>query len=251
MAVLDSINGIDWLLKMKNNEAVLDTAASQGSGLVALASDAQAIAGASTEVAITPANLLAAMVGWVNDFYATKTITSATPATERLVKSELVVTPATTAAIGSNGSLVGVRGAVTLTTGKSLTDGFLFGVQGKTILSGATVAVGSDHIAGVYAQLDAASATLTSGHIAALIASIQGTPTSANVDLIYGESVTGNVINSMFKAIAKSTYVFDLASNTHTQMSTTGTVGTTAAKGWLKVLVEGAVRYIPLADSVS
>lgn len=180
---------------------------------------------------------------------ASKTITSATPSTTRLGQFELTVTPATSVAVGSNGSLAGVRGAVTLTTGKSITDGYLYGVQGKLTATGATIAVGSDHIAGLYGQITLG--TVTNGHVAAVIGSIQTTPTSANVDLFYGESATGNVINSFFKAFGKSTYVFDFESNVHTQMSTTGTAGSTASKGWLKVLVEGAVRYIPLTDSVS
>ena len=161
-----------------------------------------------------------------------------------MVQSELTVTPATTLAVGSNGSLAAIRGATTLTTGKTITDGFLYGVQGKVIMDGATVVVGSDHIAGVYGQLSMDTTTLTSGHVAAVIGSIQGCPTSANIDLFYGESATGNVINSMFKAFGKSTYVFDLASNTHTQMGITGAA--TTAAGWLKVLVEGVTRYINL-----
>ena len=99
--------------------------------------------------------------------------------------------------------------------------------------------------------ISASGSTFTSGHIAAVIADIQAVPTSSNIDLFYGESATGNPINSFLKGFGKATYVFDLASNTHTQMSTTGTAGTTTAKGWLKVLVEGVTRYIPLSDSAT
>ena len=177
---------------------------------------------------------------------AATTITSATPATTRLVLSEVTVTPAgSSASVAANGSLAAVRGVTTLTAANTLADGFLYGVQGKVVATGATIASSPDHIAGVYGQLDMAGATLTgAGHVAAVIGSIQGTPTSANVDLFYGESVTGNVINSMFKAICKSTYVFDLASNTHTQMGVTGAA--TTAAGWLKINVEGVTRYINL-----
>jgi len=250
--VLEPITGVDWMLKLQNNEDVLDTAAGQGAGLVSLASDAQAITGTSDLVALTPGNVTAALAAWTaGNWYNASTLTSATPSTTRLIRSELTLTPSTTLAVGSNGSLAGVRGAVTLTTGKSITDGFLFGVQGKVVADGATIDVSPDHIAGLYGQLSLSGTTLTGGHVAAVIGSIQGTPTSASIDLFYGESATGNVINSYFKAFGKATYVFDFESNVHTNMSTTGTVGTTAAKGWLKVLVEGAVRYIPLADSVS
>jgi hypothetical protein len=180
---------------------------------------------------------------------AASTITSATPDTTRLGRFELTVTPATSVAVGSNGSLAGVRGAVTLSSSTSITDGYMYGVQGKVTSTGATIAVGSDHVAGLLGQITLG--TVTNGHVAAVIGSIQTTPTSSAVDLFYGESATGNVINSYFKGFGKSTYVFDFESNVHNQMSTTGTAGATATKGWLKVLVEGVVRYIPLTDSVS
>jgi hypothetical protein len=248
---LKTVNGIDWKLKMEANNDALEAAVDTGSGLVAVASDAENITGTATDRAVSPASMMAALAGLTFPIVTTKlvsltqTVTSATPATTRLVQSELTVTPATTLAVGSNGSLAAVRGAVTLSSGKSLTDGFLYGVQGKVVATGATIASSPDHIAGLYGQLDMAGATLTgAGHVAAVIGSIQGTPTSSNVDLFYGESVTGNVINSMFKAICKSDYVFDLASNTHTQMGVAGAATTPA--GWLKVMVEGVVRYINL-----
>jgi hypothetical protein len=238
------IQGIDWLVKAQANEAAIAAAIAANAVVSVIASDAEAITGTSTTLALTPANLMAALAGLTFPISAAKTITSATPATFREVISEVTIAPATTLAIGSNGSIAGLRGSVILTTGKSLTDGFLYGTQGKLTLDGATVAVGPDHVAGLYGQLSMNGTTLTSGHIAGVISDIQGTPTSALVDLFYGESVTGNVINSMFKAICKSTYVFDLASNTHVQMGVTGAA--TTAAGWLKVLVEGVVRYINL-----
>ena len=243
---MPTIEGTDWLLKLNNADLTTDPA-----------SNAQAITGTATDVAVTPAALMAALAALTFPINTSglvslaKTITSATPATTRLVQSELTVTPSTTVAVGSNGSLAAVRGAVTLTTAKSLTDGFMYGVQGKVVGDGSTIAVGSDHIAGLLGQLSMTGTTVTSAHMAGVISSIQGTPTNSNIDLFYGESATGNVINAMFKAFAKSDYVFDLASNVHTQMSLTGTAGASTAKGWLKVLVDGEVRYIALTDSVS
>ena len=187
-----------------------------------------------------------------DDLSVAKTVTSATPATERLVRSELTLTPATTLAVGSNGSLAGVRGALTLTSGKSITAGFLYGAQGKVVADGGTIAVGSGYVAGVLGQLSLTGATLTSGHIAALIANIGPTvPATAMADLIYAEAEQGP-INSILKAYANTTYIFDLTAETNAgSYATTGSAGTTAAKGWLKVLIGGVVRYIPLADSVS
>jgi hypothetical protein len=185
------------------------------------------------------------------DVSIAKSVTGATPDTDRLVRSELTVNPAASVAVTSNGSLAGVRGCVTLSSGKAITDGFMYGVQGKLVADGATINNSPDHVAGLYGQLSLSGSTLSGGHIAAVIASIQNVPTSSLVDLFYGESATGNVINSFLKAFGKADYVFDLASNTHTQMKTSGSAGTTTGKGWLKVLVEGLVRYIPLSDSAS
>ena len=218
------------------------------------ATNSEAQAGLRDDIAITPANLLAlGLISGGGDEYPSKTITAASQSVERLFRSEITITPSggTFAMSPATDSLTSVRGAITLSSAASMTNGFLFGVQGKLILDGATLAVGSGHIAGLYGQISASGSTFTSGHIAAVIADIQAVPTSSNIDLFYGESATGNPINSFLKGFGKATYVFDLASNTHTQMSTTGTAGTTTAKGWLKVLVEGVTRYIPLSDSAT
>jgi len=196
--------------------------------------------------AVAPAGnaVTATTVVTTDDVSSSKTLTSATPATERLVRSELTLTPATSLAVGSSGSLAAMRGCVTLTTGKSITDGYLYGSQGKVTLDGATIAVGSDHIAGVYAQLSATGSTFTSGHIAAVIGSIQGVPTSSVVDLFYGESATGNVINSFFKAFGKADYVFDFETNVHTQISTPAGSTPSGNLRVLKVKLDGADYYI-------
>lgn len=178
-----------------------------------------------------------------------QTITSATPATTRLIRSELTVTPATSVAVGSNGSLAAVRGAVTLTTAKSITDGYLYGVQGKAVLDGATVAVGTDHIAGVYAQMSANGTTVTNGHVAIMIASGQNLPTSSNVDAIYCESGNGK-INSVIKANVKCDYFLDISNfESGGCCSSSVDVSTSSSSGNIKVLVDGQVRYLKLYSS--
>ncbi len=128
---------------------------------------------------------------------------------------------------------------------------YLYGVQGKAF-TGANTWTGTA-LAGAYAPLDVSSGTITSGHVAAIQANIYGANSGTiPMEGIYVEHAGGGVINSFLQCFGKSTYVFDFASNTHNQMSTTGTPGAvTGGTGWLKVLVEGAVRYIPLASSVS
>jgi len=161
------------------------------------------VVGASSEIAT-----LGAITG-SGDVSIAKTVTSATPATERLIRSELTLTPTTSLAVGSTGSLAGIRGCVTLTTGKEITDGYLYGVQGKTILDGATVSVGSAHVAGVLAQMSASGATITDGHVAILVVSGQSLPASANVNAIYVES-GGATINSAIQFNCRATYLFDV-----------------------------------------
>lgn len=163
----------------------------------------------------------------------------------RLIRGEYKLTGASSAI--TSGTAVGVRGAVTVANGTSLGSGvFAYGTQGKLITGTGTLDLGSGMAYGAFGQLDVSGGTLTSGHIAAIGGDIFGlnSGTAAYADLLYVQHAGGGVANSMFKAFGKTTYVFDLASNTHVQMGTTG--GATTAAGWLKVLVEGQVRYINL-----
>ena len=175
------------------------------------------------------------------------TSTSATPTNP----TDALKASYTSAAAITSGTLDGLRGQVTL-SGSTGAGVFAYGVTGRAVISG-TIDSGSASVAAGYFKSDFNGATLTSGYCAPLQSNVVNPPASAltTVDLAYFESAGGNPINSFLKCFGKATYVFDLASNTHTQMSTTGTAGATTAKGWLKVLVEGAVRYIPLTDSVS
>jgi len=170
----------------------------------------------------------------------TLTQTLATPGTVRSIYGKNV----TRGTSQTSGNLVGVRGEVNITAGCAVSTSYLYGTQGKLITNASTLTSGT--FAGVYGQLDVSSATINGGKIAALSADIYGfTSGSSNyIDGVYVEHVAGGVINSMFKAIAKSNYVFDLASNTHTQMGVTGAA--TTAAGWLKINVEGSTRYINL-----
>jgi hypothetical protein len=178
--------------------------------------------------------------------FVTITQTSASPGTHRAI-----VGKQTTFTSMTSGNVVGVRGEVTL--GGTATSVFLYGVQGKIITGAQTIATAAAYIAGVFGQLDVSGGTITTCKMAGLVSDIYGAGAgSYMIDGVYVEHVGGGVINSLFKAIGKSDYVFDLASNTHTNMSSSGTPGAcTGATGWIKCLVEGAVRYIPLSSSVS
>lgn len=181
-------------------------------------------------------------------------VPSVTPPTTRLFDSELTLSGASVAVNPSNGSIVGVKGGVV--TAAHLTAGYFYGAEGKVTASG-NVDIGSGYLVGAIGQLNVGGATLTSGHIAAVIANIQNPITSSLLNGIYVESSGPGVINSVLQSIANSAFVLDLApdSGTSACINLSGTAGATATKGWLKIQVNdgsGAVtRYIPLTDSVT
>ena len=180
----------------------------------------------------------------INQWDVAQTITSATPATTRLTRSELTITPATSVAVGSNGSLAGVRGAVTLTSGKSITDGYLYGTQGKAILDGATINVGSDHVAGVYAQMSAAGATFTSGHIAPLMSVGQSLPAGI-ASMIYCENNDVTILNAVVQAVANANFVLDCTSEDSNSAYLVTTAGGAASK-YMRVKLSGVEYRIAL-----
>lgn len=184
--------------------------------------------------------------------YGSQTITSATPSTTREGRFEITLNPASVVNIGSaSGSIVGVRGCVTLNSGKNVTDGYIYGAQGKFVGDGATISVGSGHIAGVLAQMSGSGMTLTDGHVGVLIVSGQNLPASANMNMIYLES-GGNSINALIQSNVKCDYVFDL--NTFESATCIVAAGVSSgsfgnadgvATKVLKIKIDGATYYIP------
>ena len=158
---------------------------------------------------------------------------------------------------GSN-SLVGVRGLATVPSSGSATSGFIFGTQGKFIGDGATIDVGSAHVAGLYGQMSLSGATITSGHVAIGILSGQSLPASSNVDGLYMES-GGNSINSLVKGIFNANYVIDLSKESGpayalpTSSTSAGacaqTGGIVAAKA-LAVKIDNTNYWIPLCTAL-
>jgi hypothetical protein len=211
-----------------------------------------AVGAAANSVAITG---LAAMTGageWVN----TKSV--ATPwAQTRLVRAELTLTGAITGK--TTLAYSGVRGLITLASGASADSGFFYGTQGKLVVDGATVAIGSNKAAGIYAQMSATGATVTSGYVAALVADVQTPPSTggAYVNCIYAEQVTGTAINAVLKANVNSTYFLDLGgAGTKTWAVAAGTGANSAALAGggvaakvLAVKVDDTAYFIPLFSS--
>lgn len=186
----------------------------------------------------------------------TVAITSATPASTHIQDVEITLSAATVAVVG-NSNIVPNRGNITVNSGTTLNSGYFYGAEGKVTCAG-TVVLGSDYLCGLIGQLNLSGATLTSGHIAAVIANIQNPITSAYLDGVYIESSGPGVINSAVKSIANTAFVLDLSpdSGASACINTTGTAGSTSTKGWLKIQVNDGTnatvtRYIPLTDSVS
>lgn len=174
-----------------------------------------------------------------------ETITAATHAVERLIKGEITLTPSTSfAASPATDSIAGVRGVVTLTTGKSITAGFLYGAQGKIVLDGATVDVGSAHIAGIYGQMSAAGATLTSGHIAPIISCGQHLPAGI-ADMIYVENNDTTKLHAILEAVANADFVIDATSEDANSAYLVGTAGASASK-YMRVKLSGTEYRIAL-----
>jgi hypothetical protein len=192
---------------------------------------------------VTPA--YPAVSGSAGDTRIAKIITAAGASVERMVQGSITITPASAFAMSpATDSLAGVRGDVTLTSGKSITAGFLFGTQGKAILDGATVAVGSGHVAGVYGQMSAAGATLTSGHIAPIISCGQSLPAGI-ADMIYCENNDVTKLHAILEAVANADFVVDATSEDGNSAYLVGTAGASASK-YMRVKLSGTEYRIAL-----
>jgi hypothetical protein len=184
------------------------------------------------------------------------TIGTTNPATQRNYYGAITLNFQGTVTIASgNGSVAGARGEVIGASGTTLSDGFYYGVQGKFTLGGATINESSAaRFVGVIAQLDLSSGTMTNGQVSALWADMGASAAgafAAETNIVRATNTTNSTVNAVLYGYGKATYVMDLSANGGTNMSTTGTAGATATKGWLKCLVGGAIRYIPLTDSVT
>jgi hypothetical protein len=175
--------------------------------------------------------------------YISDAITSETPATERLFRSELLLAPASTVTV--SGSVTAIRGCITLKSGATAESGsFLYGAQGKAVLDGATVDVGSAHVAGLYGQMSAAGATFTSGHIAPIISSGQSLPAGI-ADMIYCENNDVTVLNAIIEAVANANFVVDATSEDGNSAYLATTAGSAASK-YMRVRLSGTEYRIAL-----
>jgi hypothetical protein len=201
--------------------------------------------------AIKPVDLVIEVqdAGFVTN--AARTITDAAPSTQRLIRGEVTLTPATAVAVAAGGSIAGVRGGITVTAGKSFTEGFLYGAQGKVTLAGTIAEGAAARIAGCLGQVDLSSGTVTLGQVCAVWGDLQGNPTLTVNDQVY----VGRFTNSM--GAGKKAQAFQLLYGAADFFLEAGADGGTAdwvvvaAVGGsqshkLKVNVMGTTFYIPL-----
>lgn len=165
--------------------------------------------------------------------------------TYRVLRGEI-----TTFSTFTSGNLVGVRGAVTIAAGATVSGGYLYGNQGK-LITGTGIITGGNQF-GLFGQLDVTGATLTSpGHIAALSGNIFGynSGTSTSLNNLYLEAAGGGVINSHIQVFGKATWVLDIQTNAHTpEANTTCTPSAvTGATGGIRVRIDGVDGWIPRA----
>jgi hypothetical protein len=151
---VDKIQGLDWLVKEQANEDAIAAAIAASSALMSVASDAETITGTSTELAVTPASLRAALKA------SAQTIATANLGTVRLIHGALTASHAAISA----GNLAGTRGVVTLSGVISAGGAYLYGAQGKLVVTGTMNHADARLCAGI-SQLDASGGTLTAGQL--------------------------------------------------------------------------------------
>ena len=161
--------------------------------------------------------------------------------------------------ITANQSVAAIRGAQSHAEGTAFGSGlaneYSYGVQGKINVA-TTVNIAAGFAAALFGQLDtsSASAAVTSGYVSALHLDMGATSHLTTSAYVNAETITNTCaafkMNSVLKVIANAAYLFDLSESNLTGNWIVGTTAATAA-GTLKVLVNGAVRYIQLYSSES
>ncbi len=159
--------------------------------------------------------------------------------------------------ITANQYVAGIRSAINIGSATTLGSGsaneYVYGIQGKVVQQG-TINLSAGFCAALFGQYDTsgASAAITSGYAGPLILDFGATShlsSSAYLNGITMLNTTACQIHSAFLVNIKAAYYADITDAT----GNTFTVGTTAATaaGTLKVLVNGATRYIQLYSSES
>lgn len=240
------INGIDWLVKEQANEAAIAAAIAANSVVSVIATDAEAITGTSTTLALTPANLQAVLKA------DALTISTTALGTVRLIHGAIT---ASASAIAS-GTIAGVRGVVTLSGTITAGGAFLYGAQGKLYVTGTMNHADSRLCAGI-SQLDATSGTLTAGQLSGHWIDVVGVTGAggAQFNLLRMTADAAAKPNALIFANSDASFLLDLSApsggaDSYVVAAGTGAGSAGAATGvaskTLVVKLDGVTCYIPV-----
>lgn len=171
----------------------------------------------------------------------------------------LTVDATTSHASITSGNLIGVRAHTTIPSGSTVDGGaFVFGGQQKLTCAG-TMNHADSRLAGGFAQLDISAGTYTTGQLSALwvdcgasaSASAVSTQGGGQFNILRLTNTTAAENNAVIYSHADADYMWDISApgGSSDSFATAGTPATNA--GYLRILVAGSARYIPLYSSPS
>jgi hypothetical protein len=156
-----------------------------------------------------------------------------------------VASATTSATTFTSGNLVGSRGDVTVPSITTVSGGYLYGNQGKSILAGTIN--GNAWIFGLVGQLDASQATLTaSAHVAPIWSDAGATSPAVSCAFCDGmviTNTTATTYNSLIYGYSKAVRLMDLTDNGGGYIIP-GSGSSAAVAGYLKIKVSGTDVYL-------
>ena len=174
---------------------------------------------------------------------ATNTVSSAAPGQARTIIGAATTSNASFADTSS--SLVGVRGVSTIPGTTTASSGYIYGTQGKFILTGTVN--GTTWDAGVLGQIDISAATLTAAsHVTPFWSDAGATGPAVSCtfcDSAVLTNTTATTFNSLIYGYSKAGYLFDL-SNNGSAFINGSTASAGSVTGYLKIKVNGTDAYI-------
>jgi len=194
------------------------------------------------------------------------TLTAASLNTTRAIYSRLTLSPTSNSVvIPASGSVAGLRGEINVASGKTVTDGFLYGVQGKGVLLGTMNGASALRLTGLIGQVDTTGGTLTgpNNQVSGVWADLQGNATVGITEMYplrvsNGMSVSPPALGLFIGHATAALEVSDLGNGSSGDfvISASGTsAGQCAQTGGvvftktLKIVADGTTYYIGLCTA--
>ena len=143
---------------------------------------------------------------------------------------------------------------MTVPTAKTLTEGFLYGTQGKVTLTGTINEGAAARIAGVLGQVDLSTGTVTAGQVSALWGDFQGTPTMttpAQVNIIRATNSSNATVNAVLMAYGKASYFATFGADGGSVAYFSAVAPTSLAASLKVVGPNGTTYYVGLYSAAS